>query len=148
MWHYGILANQPIYYGLLASLAVYVVVSLATPPTDAAVLAAWRERLAGRGEPPGGGSGPPQPVRRLRPEPSGWIWPSPPMSSIADGLRLPAELTDVLNRRTELDVAGPAGFGRTGLIRPHGLNVAARADKPARLTPYETCTNPETERHT
>ncbi|WP_032764838.1 sodium:solute symporter [Streptomyces sp. CNS654] len=51
MWHYGILANQPIYYGLLASLAVYVVVSLATPPTDAAVLAAWRERLAGRGEP-------------------------------------------------------------------------------------------------
>lgn len=51
MWHYGILANQPIYYGLLASLAVYIVVSLATPPTDAAVLAAWRERLAGRGEP-------------------------------------------------------------------------------------------------
>ncbi|MEU9711115.1 sodium:solute symporter [Streptomyces sp. NPDC047967] len=51
MWHYGILANQPIYYGLLASLAVYVVVSLATPPTDAAVLAEWRERLAGRGEP-------------------------------------------------------------------------------------------------
>lgn len=51
MWHYGILANQPIYYGLLASLVVYVVVSLATPPTDAAVLAAWRERLAGNGEP-------------------------------------------------------------------------------------------------
>ncbi|MFJ9318348.1 sodium:solute symporter [Streptomyces globisporus] len=49
MWHYGILANQPIYYGLLASLVVYVVVSLATPPTDADVLAAWRERLAGRG---------------------------------------------------------------------------------------------------
>ncbi|MFF2845631.1 sodium:solute symporter [Streptomyces sp. NPDC058001] len=51
MWHYGILANQPVYYGLLSSLAVYVVVSLATPPTDAAVLAAWRERLAGRGAP-------------------------------------------------------------------------------------------------
>ncbi|MGQ4713866.1 sodium:solute symporter [Streptomyces anulatus] len=51
MAHYGILANQPIYYGLLASLAVYVVVSLATPPTDAVVLAAWRERLAGRGAP-------------------------------------------------------------------------------------------------
>ncbi|MEU6953746.1 sodium:solute symporter [Streptomyces sp. NPDC045714] len=48
MAHYGILANQPIYYGLLASLAVYVVVSLATPPTDAVVLDAWRERLAGR----------------------------------------------------------------------------------------------------
>ncbi|MEV1043679.1 sodium:solute symporter [Streptomyces sp. NPDC049916] len=49
MAYYGILANQPIYYGLLASLTVYVLVSLATPPTDAAVLAAWRERLAGRG---------------------------------------------------------------------------------------------------
>lgn len=46
---YGILANEPVYYGLLASLAVYVIVSLATKPTDAAVLAAWRERLAGRG---------------------------------------------------------------------------------------------------
>jgi SSS family solute:Na+ symporter len=45
---YGILANEPIYYGLLASLATYVVVSLATKPTDEAVLAAWRERLAGR----------------------------------------------------------------------------------------------------
>ncbi|WP_210591281.1 sodium:solute symporter [Streptomyces sp. GESEQ-35] len=45
---YGILANEPIYYGLLSSLAAYVVVSLATKPTDAAVLAAWRERLAGR----------------------------------------------------------------------------------------------------
>ncbi|MET8680819.1 sodium:solute symporter [Streptomyces sp. NPDC004647] len=43
----GILANEPIYYGLLASLAAYVVVSLATKPTDAAVLAAWRKRLAG-----------------------------------------------------------------------------------------------------
>ncbi|MFC8074753.1 sodium:solute symporter [Streptomyces sp. NPDC057307] len=44
---YGILANEPIYYGLIASLVVYVVVSLATRPTDAAVLAAWRRRLAG-----------------------------------------------------------------------------------------------------
>ncbi|WLQ42987.1 sodium:solute symporter [Streptomyces laculatispora] len=49
---YGILANEPVYYGLLASLAVYVVVSLATKPTDAAVLLAWRERLAGRGGQP------------------------------------------------------------------------------------------------
>ncbi|MFG2496831.1 sodium:solute symporter [Streptomyces sp. NPDC048441] len=49
MWWYGILANEPVYYGLLISLAVYVVVSLATKPTDADVLAAWRERLAGRG---------------------------------------------------------------------------------------------------
>ncbi|GAA1354969.1 sodium:solute symporter [Streptomyces beijiangensis] len=46
---YGILANEPVYYGLLASLVMYVVVSLATPPTDPAVLANWRERLAGRG---------------------------------------------------------------------------------------------------
>lgn len=49
MGAYGILANQPIYYGLLSSLAAYVIVSLATRPTDAVVLAAWRERLAGRG---------------------------------------------------------------------------------------------------
>ncbi|MFD8721293.1 sodium:solute symporter [Streptomyces sp. NPDC059629] len=48
---YGILANEPVYYGLLASLVAYVVVSLATKPTDAAVLANWRERLAGRGTP-------------------------------------------------------------------------------------------------
>ncbi|MFH9236447.1 sodium:solute symporter [Streptomyces globisporus] len=74
MWHYGILANQPIYYGLLASLVVYVVVSLATPPTDAAVLTAWRERLAGS---------PARPAfegRTLAPD--------------------PAEPADVLNRRT------------------------------------------------
>ena len=48
---YGILANEPVYYGLLLSLAAYVTVSLATPATDAAVLAAWRDRLAGRGAP-------------------------------------------------------------------------------------------------
>ncbi|MGW1980299.1 sodium:solute symporter [Streptomyces sp. NPDC001889] len=46
---YGILATEPVMYGLLASLAVYVAVSLLTEPTDAAVLARWRERLAGRG---------------------------------------------------------------------------------------------------
>lgn len=46
---YGILANEPVYYGLLLSLAAYVIGSLATEPTDAAVLANWRERLAGRG---------------------------------------------------------------------------------------------------
>ncbi|MFF2994806.1 sodium:solute symporter [Streptomyces sp. NPDC057950] len=48
---YGILANEPVYYGLLSSLVVYVIVSLATPATDPAVLVAWRERLAGRGVP-------------------------------------------------------------------------------------------------
>ncbi|MFF7162755.1 sodium:solute symporter [Streptomyces sp. NPDC008086] len=45
---HGILANEPVYYGLLSSLAAYIAVSLMTRPTDAAVLAAWRERLAGR----------------------------------------------------------------------------------------------------
>ncbi|MFD9000479.1 sodium:solute symporter [Streptomyces sp. NPDC059582] len=49
---YGILANEPVYYGLLASLGAYLVVSLATPATDAAVLAAWRDRLAGRAPEP------------------------------------------------------------------------------------------------
>ncbi|MFE9607140.1 sodium:solute symporter [Streptomyces sp. NPDC006012] len=48
MASFGILANEPVYYGLLSSLVVYVAVSLLTKPTDAAVLAAWRERLAGR----------------------------------------------------------------------------------------------------
>lgn len=47
----GILANEPIYYGLLASLLTHVVVSLATRPTDPAVLAAWRARLAGETQP-------------------------------------------------------------------------------------------------
>jgi SSS family solute:Na+ symporter len=45
---YGILANEPVYYGLLSSLVAYIAVSLMTRPTDAAVLTAWRERLAGR----------------------------------------------------------------------------------------------------
>ncbi|MFF9894884.1 sodium:solute symporter [Streptomyces longispororuber] len=48
MGHYGILATEPIYYGLLASLVVYVVGSLVTRPTDPVTLAAWRERVAGR----------------------------------------------------------------------------------------------------
>lgn len=52
MAYYGILANEPVYYGLLASLVVHVAVSLATPATDTAVLEAWRERLAGRGSAP------------------------------------------------------------------------------------------------
>ncbi|MEU9518299.1 sodium:solute symporter [Streptomyces sp. NPDC048224] len=49
---YGILANEPVYYGLLASLVVYVAVSLATRPTDEAILTAWRERIAGRAPEP------------------------------------------------------------------------------------------------
>ncbi len=43
----GLLANEPIYYGLLAGLVAYVVVSLATRPTEEAVVEAWRRRLAG-----------------------------------------------------------------------------------------------------
>ncbi|WP_030250010.1 sodium:solute symporter [Streptomyces violens] len=47
----GVLANEPIYYGLLVSLAAYVLVSLASRPTDPAVLAEWRARLATPAEP-------------------------------------------------------------------------------------------------
>ncbi|MET9649086.1 sodium:solute symporter [Streptomyces sp. NPDC006460] len=61
MWSYGILANEPVYYGLLASLAAYVIVSLATRPTDAAVLAHWRARLAGQ-EPDAAEHTEPEPV--------------------------------------------------------------------------------------
>lgn len=43
----GVLANEPIYYGLLASLVSYVAVSLAGRPPDPEVLAVWRARLAG-----------------------------------------------------------------------------------------------------
>jgi len=41
-----VLANEPIYYGLGASLVVYVVASLLTPPTPAEVLRVWDGRLA------------------------------------------------------------------------------------------------------
>ncbi len=44
----GVYANEPIYYGLAASLLVYVAVSLSTRPTDAAVLEAWDRRVAGQ----------------------------------------------------------------------------------------------------
>jgi SSS family solute:Na+ symporter len=43
-----VLANEPIYYGLGASLIVYVVVSLLTPRTSPQVLQVWDDRLAGR----------------------------------------------------------------------------------------------------
>ncbi|WP_112274629.1 sodium:solute symporter [Lentzea terrae] len=42
-------ANEAIYYSLGASLVTYVVVSLATPATDPAVLAQWDRRVAGEG---------------------------------------------------------------------------------------------------
>ena len=43
----GIYANQPIYFGLLASALSYVVVSLLSKPTDPQVMAAWEQRAAG-----------------------------------------------------------------------------------------------------
>ena len=43
-----VLANEPIYYGLAASLIAYIVVSLLTPRTSAAVMQVWEDRLAGR----------------------------------------------------------------------------------------------------
>lgn len=59
---FGILANEPVYYGLLSSLVAYVVVSFATRPTDPATLAAWRERLAGRTPDAEAGAAGPEPV--------------------------------------------------------------------------------------
>ncbi len=43
----GIYANEPIYFGLLASAVVYIIVSLASRRTDPAVMAAWEDRVAG-----------------------------------------------------------------------------------------------------
>jgi len=43
----GLLANEPIYYGLLAGLVAYVAVSLLTKPTEEAVVQTWHRRLAG-----------------------------------------------------------------------------------------------------
>ncbi|MCC3771039.1 sodium:solute symporter [Streptomyces sp. UNOC14_S4] len=48
----GVQADEPVLYGLPASLAAYVAVSLAGRPTDPAVLAAWRARAAD-GDAPG-----------------------------------------------------------------------------------------------
>ncbi|MDV6010925.1 sodium:solute symporter [Haloechinothrix sp. LS1_15] len=44
----GLDANEPIYYGLAASLIAYVTVSLLTPPTPEPVLRAWQRRLRGQ----------------------------------------------------------------------------------------------------
>ena len=43
-----VLANEPIYYGLAASLIAYVAGSLVTKRTPAEVLEVWDARLAGR----------------------------------------------------------------------------------------------------
>ena len=45
---FGVMANAPIYIGLAVSAVVFVVVSLATRPTDPEVLRVWDERLAAR----------------------------------------------------------------------------------------------------
>ncbi len=42
----GILANEPLYYGIGAALVVYVAVSLSSRPTDPGVLAEWQRRSA------------------------------------------------------------------------------------------------------
>lgn len=42
----GIYANEPIYFGLGASLVVYILVSLLTPATPAAIRKIWDDRLA------------------------------------------------------------------------------------------------------
>ncbi|UPO77874.1 sodium:solute symporter [Arthrobacter sp. Helios] len=44
----GVYANEPIYFGLIASAAVYVIISLLSPRTDEAVMTSWEDRLAGR----------------------------------------------------------------------------------------------------
>jgi SSS family solute:Na+ symporter len=46
----GLEANGPIFYGLAASLVVYVVVSLLTPPTRDDLLGSWSRRLAGEAD--------------------------------------------------------------------------------------------------
>jgi SSS family solute:Na+ symporter len=45
---FGVAANEPVYYGLAASLIAYVVGSLLSPRTPAKVLQVWDDRLAGR----------------------------------------------------------------------------------------------------
>jgi SSS family solute:Na+ symporter len=45
---YGVAANEPIYYGLGASLIAYIAGSLLSPRTPANVLEVWDNRLAGR----------------------------------------------------------------------------------------------------
>lgn len=44
----GICANEPIYYGLIASAVVYVADSLLSHPTDPGVMRAWQLRIAGQ----------------------------------------------------------------------------------------------------
>jgi SSS family solute:Na+ symporter len=45
---FGVAANEPVYYGLAASLIAYIVGSLLSARTPANVLQVWDDRLAGR----------------------------------------------------------------------------------------------------
>lgn len=44
---YGMDANEPIYVGLIASVVVFVAVSLLAPPTEQRQIESWQERLRG-----------------------------------------------------------------------------------------------------
>lgn len=46
-----VLANEPVYAGLVVSAVAYVLVSLLTRPTDPAVMREWTGRLAGEESP-------------------------------------------------------------------------------------------------
>jgi SSS family solute:Na+ symporter len=47
-----IYANEPIYFGLVSGLVVFVVGSLVSTPTDPEVLAEWDRRSRGQGAEP------------------------------------------------------------------------------------------------
>ncbi|MCZ4141534.1 sodium:solute symporter, partial [Escherichia coli] len=44
----GVYANEPIYYGLIASAATFAVVSAVTKATDSKVLTQWNLRVSGK----------------------------------------------------------------------------------------------------
>ncbi|MEG1445621.1 MAG: sodium:solute symporter, partial [Glutamicibacter sp.] len=44
----GVYANEPIYYGLIASAAAFIAVSLLTKSTDRQVIEHWNLRVAGK----------------------------------------------------------------------------------------------------
>ncbi|NMN95577.1 sodium:solute symporter [Antrihabitans stalactiti] len=52
MWYVGdVLANEPVYVGLIAALIAFVAVSLVTPRTPANIMAIWIARSSGKPEP-------------------------------------------------------------------------------------------------
>ena len=52
MWSVGdVLANEPVYVGLVAALIAFVAVSLITPRTPANIMAIWIARSSGKPEP-------------------------------------------------------------------------------------------------